>query len=180
MTEQEWVGPRDFSMLIAWVLIAAYFWYMDPTFLSSRNLSQLSIELAATAVLALGMLLVIVPGHIDLSVGSGVGLMGGIAAVLIMQQDFDAPVALALQGGCSRRRSLNAVCATRAAAAVVALTPRHSTNSSAATTALRGTTAPARFRERRLTGRSRWQRRETPSLRGASDARWQAPAAKTP
>jgi D-xylose transport system permease protein len=96
MTEQEKVGLRDFSMLIAWVLIAGYFWYMDPTFLSSRNLSQLSIELAATAVLALGMLLVIVPGHIDLSVGSGVGLMGGIAAVLVVQQGFDAPLALAL------------------------------------------------------------------------------------
>src|SRR5690606_1039585 len=96
MTEQEKVGLRDFSMLIAWLLIAAYFWYMDPTFLSSRNLSQLAIELAATAVLALGMLLVIVPGHIDLSVGSGVGLMGGIAAVLIVQQGYDAPLALGL------------------------------------------------------------------------------------
>src|SRR5690606_23205368 len=96
MTEQEKVGLRDFSMLIAWLLIAAYFWYMDPTFLNSRNLSQLAIELAATAVLALGMLLVIVPGHIDLSVGSGVGLMGGIAAVLIVQQGYDAPLALGL------------------------------------------------------------------------------------
>ena len=34
------------------------------------------------ATLAMGMLLVILPGHIDLSAGSGVGLIGGIAAVL--------------------------------------------------------------------------------------------------
>src|SRR5690606_26447780 len=60
------------------------------------NLSQLSIEVAATAVLALGMLLIIVPGHIDLSVGSGLGLMGGVAAVLVVQQNFPAPAAMLL------------------------------------------------------------------------------------
>ncbi len=94
MTPQQRVGLRDYSMLIALLAIAAYFWWSDPAFLSARNLSQLAIELAATAVLALGMLLVIVPGHIDLSVGSGVGLMGGLAAVLIVQHDFPAPLAL--------------------------------------------------------------------------------------
>lgn len=87
---------RDFSMLIALVAIALCFWAMDPAFLSARNLSQLSIEVAATAVLALGMLLIIVPGHIDLSVGSGLGLMGGVAAVLIVQQQFPAPLAMLL------------------------------------------------------------------------------------
>jgi D-xylose transport system permease protein len=39
------------------------------------------------------MLLVILPGHIDLSVGSGVGLIGAIAAVLISNQDWGAPSA---------------------------------------------------------------------------------------
>jgi D-xylose transport system permease protein len=90
------MGLRDFSMLIALVLIAVFFWAMDPAFLSARNLSQLAIEVAATAVLALGMLLIILPGHIDLSVGSGLGLMGGIAAVLVVQQGFPAPVAMLL------------------------------------------------------------------------------------
>ena len=42
-------------------------------FLSARNLSLLSVELAVTAVLALGMLVVLLPGQIDLSAGSGVG-----------------------------------------------------------------------------------------------------------
>lgn len=89
-------GLRDFSMLIALVVIALCFWAADSAFLSARNLSQLSIEVAATAVLALGMLLIIVPGHIDLSVGSGLGLMGGVAAVLVVQQDVPAPAALLL------------------------------------------------------------------------------------
>jgi D-xylose transport system permease protein len=90
------IGLRDFSMLIALVAISLCFWIADPAFLSARNLSQLSIEVAATAVLALGMLLIILPGHIDLSVGSGLGLMGGIAAVLVVQQGFPAPAALLL------------------------------------------------------------------------------------
>ncbi len=89
------VGLRDFSMLIALILIALVFWLRDPAFLSARNLSQLAIELSATAVLGLGMLLIIVPGHIDLSVGSGLGLAGGIAAVLVFEHGWAAPAALA-------------------------------------------------------------------------------------
>ncbi len=92
--QQAKIGLRDFSMLIALVLISVYFWTLDPAFLSARNLSQLAIELAATAVLALGMLLVILPGQIDLSVGSGLGLAGGVAAVLITKLGWPAPVAL--------------------------------------------------------------------------------------
>ena len=88
------VGMRDFPMLIALVLISVVFWWLDPTFLSARNLSQLAIELSATAVLSLGMLLIILPGHIDLSVGSGLGLIGGLAAVLIVQHGFSPPLAL--------------------------------------------------------------------------------------
>ena len=84
---------RDVSMLIALTAIVAFFClqgYLSTgrlDFISPRNLSLLSIELAVTAVLALGMLLVIVPGHIDLSAGSGVGLLGGLAAMLVMNPD---------------------------------------------------------------------------------------------
>jgi D-xylose transport system permease protein len=88
------VNVRDFSMLIALLLIVGTFGLIDPAFLGARNLSQLIIELSATAVLSLGMLLIILPGHIDLSVGSGVGLAGGLAAVLISKMGWSAPLAL--------------------------------------------------------------------------------------
>jgi D-xylose transport system permease protein len=81
-------------MLIALLLIVGTFGLIDPAFLGARNLSQLIIELSATAVLSLGMLLIILPGHIDLSVGSGVGLAGGLAAVLISKMGWSAPLAL--------------------------------------------------------------------------------------
>lgn len=83
-------------MLVALVAIGAFFAWHAPAFLSARNLSLLSVELAVTAVLALGMLLVILPGHIDLSVGSGLGLFGAVAAVLVFHAGWPAPLALAL------------------------------------------------------------------------------------
>jgi D-xylose transport system permease protein len=52
------------------------------------------IDFSITATLAIGMLLVMLPGHIDLSAGSGVGLIGGIAAVLITHQRWPAPLAM--------------------------------------------------------------------------------------
>src|SRR5688572_13927137 len=55
------------------------------------------IDFAITATLAIGMLLVILPGHIDLSAGSGVGLIGGLGAVLITNHHW--PPALALLTG---------------------------------------------------------------------------------
>ncbi|HQU71953.1 MAG TPA: ATPase [Calditrichia bacterium] len=87
---------RNFSLVIALILIWIFFGLMSDAFLGARNLSQLSIELAVTATLALGMLIVLLPGLIDLSVGSGVGLIGGIASVLVFQHHYPAPVAMGI------------------------------------------------------------------------------------
>lgn len=87
---------RDISMLLAVLLIGGFFAWRADGFLSARNLSLLSVDLALTAVLALGMLLVLLPGHIDLSAGSSAALFGGIAAVLITDKGWPAPVAMAL------------------------------------------------------------------------------------
>lgn len=85
---------RQWFMLAALAALWAFFAWREPVFLSPRNLSLLSIELAVTATLALGMLLVLLPGQIDLSAGSGVGLAGAIAAVLITWHSVPAPLAL--------------------------------------------------------------------------------------
>ncbi len=85
---------RNLSLVAALALIVAFFGIASPEFLSPRNLSMLAIELSITATLALGMLLVLLPGQIDLSVGSGVGLLGGIASVLVFQRGWPAPAAM--------------------------------------------------------------------------------------
>jgi D-xylose transport system permease protein len=74
---------RAYSLIIALVLIGLIFgFFTDWTFLSSRNLSNLFRQMSVISILAIGMTLVIVAGQIDLSVGSLLGLTGGIAAIL--------------------------------------------------------------------------------------------------
>ncbi len=85
---------RDSALFVALFAIAGFFAVQSPQFLSSRNLSLLAIDFSITAVLAIGMLLVLLPGHIDLSAGSGVGLIGGIGAVLVTNHAWPAPLAL--------------------------------------------------------------------------------------
>ena len=87
---------RDFSLVITLVVICAFFAIASPQFLSARNLSLLTTELSITAMLAMGMLLVILPGNIDLSAGSGVGLLGGIASVLVFEHKWPAPLAMGI------------------------------------------------------------------------------------
>ena len=81
-------------MVVALAAIWIFFAIREPVFLSTRNLSLLSVELAITATLALGMLLVLLPGQIDLSAGSGVGLTGAVAAVLVYSHGLPAPLGL--------------------------------------------------------------------------------------
>jgi D-xylose transport system permease protein len=58
-------------------------WIREGIFLTSRNFSNLMRQTAVTGVIAVGMLMVIVTGQIDLSVGSVVGLTGGISAIVL-------------------------------------------------------------------------------------------------
>ncbi len=73
---------RAYTMVFALIAIWAFFHYStDRLFLDPRNFSNLMRQTAVTGVLAVGMLMVIITGQIDLSIGSVVGLAGGIAAI---------------------------------------------------------------------------------------------------
>lgn len=83
---------RAYTMLFVLILIWIFFQWatidaQNPygTFLAPRNFSNLLRQTAVTGVLAVGMLMVIITGQIDLSVGSVVGLAGGIAAAASSQ-----------------------------------------------------------------------------------------------
>lgn len=73
---------RAYTMVIAVIAVWAIFHYTtDGTFLSARNMSNLFRQGAVVGILAVGMLMIIVAGQIDLSAGSVVGLTGGLAAI---------------------------------------------------------------------------------------------------
>jgi len=81
-------------MPLALLGIGAFFAVQESAFLGPRNLTQLIVEFSITGTLALGMFMILLTGQIDLSVGSGVGLIGGIAAVLVFHLGWPAPVSL--------------------------------------------------------------------------------------
>ncbi|MFB9275430.1 sugar ABC transporter permease [Cohnella cellulosilytica] len=89
------VNIREYGMYIALFVIMLVFTVMtDGLFISSRNISNLLDATGYIAVLAVGMTLVIVIRHIDLSVGFAAGFMGAIAALLITQAGI--PVVLTI------------------------------------------------------------------------------------
>lgn len=80
---------RAYTMLGAMVLIWIFFyWQTEGIFLTPRNLSNLMLQMSVTGILAVGMLMVIVSGNIDLSVGSVMGLAGGISAILLTNHGY--------------------------------------------------------------------------------------------
>jgi len=64
------------ALAVIWIVFSMT---TDGTFLRPRNLSLLARQTSVTAILAVGMVLVIVAGQIDLSVGALAGLMGGLS-----------------------------------------------------------------------------------------------------
>lgn len=80
---------REYGMLITLVAIMGFFQYMtDGTLMQPLNLTNLLLQNSYIVIMALGMLLVIVAGHIDLSVGSVCGFIGALAAVLMVQYQW--------------------------------------------------------------------------------------------
>jgi len=83
-------------MIAVLAVIWMYFhWATDSIFLNSRNLSNLMTQMSVTGILAVGMLMVIVSGNIDLSVGSVLGFAGGIAA-FALSVGYGMPTAIVL------------------------------------------------------------------------------------
>src|SRR5699024_2762236 len=56
--------------------------------LSPSNVTNVILQYSYILILAIGMVIVIIGGHIDLSVGSLVALTGAVAAVLVIQHDL--------------------------------------------------------------------------------------------
>lgn len=82
---------REYAMYIALVAIMIIFSiFTNGNFISSRNIANLLNQTGYIAVLAVGMTLIIVIRHIDLSVGFLAGFLGAVAAVLMTQVHLNA------------------------------------------------------------------------------------------
>ena len=81
---------KDYGLLAALVIIVAFFQIATGgSLLQPLNVTNLLLQNSYIVIMALGMLMVIVSGHIDLSVGSIVGVVGALAGMLIVQYQLD-------------------------------------------------------------------------------------------
>jgi putative multiple sugar transport system permease protein len=77
---------RDYGLVLALIAIMVFFQFTtNGTLFKPVNLTNLVLQNSYIIIMALGMLLVIVAGHIDLSVGSVAGFIGAVAAVLMVR-----------------------------------------------------------------------------------------------
>jgi putative multiple sugar transport system permease protein len=82
---------REYGLMISLLVIMAFFQIItDGVLLRPLNITNLVLQNSYIVIMALGMLLVIVAGHIDLSVGSVVGFVGALAAVMMVHYDVPA------------------------------------------------------------------------------------------
>lgn len=88
---------KEYSMVIALVVIAGFFEIVTGgTLLKPLNVTNLILQNSYVLVLAVGMLLVIVAFHIDLSVGSVAAIIGSMSAILMIKMHFSVVVSIIL------------------------------------------------------------------------------------
>lgn len=86
---------RQYGLLLALIAVMLFFHIVtDGTLLRPVNITNLLLQNSYIIIMALGMLIVIVSGHIDLSVGSVMGFIGALAAYLIVSLDMSMWVAV--------------------------------------------------------------------------------------
>jgi simple sugar transport system permease protein len=86
------LARREISILVVAILLAVYFQSSDSAFLSSGNIRTLAQFTAATAIIAAGLVMLLICGEIDLSVGQAYGFMP--IAMYLADQSLVLPVAI--------------------------------------------------------------------------------------
>ncbi|ENP34331.1 hypothetical protein B974_02266 [Brucella abortus 87/28] len=88
---------RESGMLLSLVAIMIFFQIViGGVLMKPLNLTNLVLQNSYIVIMALGMLLIIVTGHIDLSVGSVCGFIGALAAVMMVKLGIPFPIAAVL------------------------------------------------------------------------------------
>ena len=88
---------REYGMLIALITVMIFFQIQtDGVLFKPVNITNLVLQNSYVITMALGMLLIIITGWIDLSVGSVVAVIGALAGVLMVRYDFNWVLVVAI------------------------------------------------------------------------------------
>ena len=91
------INLRQSGIYLAFVLIVLLFTILTGgDMLAPQNISNIIVQNSYILILAIGMILVIIAGHIDLSVGSLVAVSGAVAAKLMVDNHVAWPLALVI------------------------------------------------------------------------------------
>ncbi|MET7424541.1 multiple monosaccharide ABC transporter permease [Dactylosporangium sp. NPDC005555] len=89
------VNLRQSGIYLAFAAIVVLFEILTSgALLEPQNISNIVVQNSYILILAIGMILIIIAGHIDLSAGSVVAVTGAVAAVLMVDLDVPWPVAI--------------------------------------------------------------------------------------
>ena len=91
------IAVGEVGVLAAMALLVAFFWLLEPAFLSERNIRAILNVVSFVGIIAIGQTVLLVAGEFDLSVGSVAGLSAVVSAKLMTAAAL--PVPLALLGG---------------------------------------------------------------------------------
>lgn len=88
---------RQYGMIIALIFISIFFQILtDGILLKPLNVTNLILQNSYILVLAIGMVLVIITGHIDLSVGSVAAFIGALSAIMMVDMQLNPVLAVIL------------------------------------------------------------------------------------
>jgi len=91
------IAIGEVGVIAALLLLVAFFYFVQPAFLSERNLRAILNVVSFVGIIAIGQTILLVAGEFDLSVGSVAGLSAVVAAKLMTA--LALPVPLAILGG---------------------------------------------------------------------------------
>jgi len=91
-------GLRELGILVFLVAVVIIISVRSPVFLTLDNIQDIGLDAAILAIVAVGEMMVILTGGIDISVGSGIGLSGMIVALFIMNHWAIPPLVAVLMG----------------------------------------------------------------------------------
>ncbi|MBZ9738213.1 MULTISPECIES: ABC transporter permease [unclassified Mesorhizobium] len=91
------IAVGEVGVLAAMALLVAFFWLLEPAFLSERNIRAILNVVSFVGIIAIGQTILLVAGEFDLSVGSVAGLSAVVAAKLMTAAAL--PVGVGILGG---------------------------------------------------------------------------------
>lgn len=96
----KWIGTllrrREYGLALLVVILGTVATVADAGFLSATNLKDILVRCAPTAIVACGVMLVVVTGEIDISVGALMALLAAIMGMMISEHRLDLPMWLGI------------------------------------------------------------------------------------